>query len=149
MSLQFIMDTNTRPLESLSYRFSDEDMEVDAMSVTDGLDNHDSDDDIQVLSCFRESTPFPPQLAAGKAMTSELTQCLNDLSLPPEDLIDSFSTLTEPSQELLDWCVGGPPNNSYDRYRNDHPITQCTQLNLIRDSPWSPPPEEQRPTDDF
>ena len=73
------------------------------MSVRDGLDFHDSDDDIQVLACYPESTPFPPQLAAGRGMTSEPTQCLNDLSLPPEDLIDSVSTFTEPSQELLEW----------------------------------------------
>ena len=149
MSLQFTMDTNTRPLVSLSYHSSDEDMEVDAMSVTDEPDYHDSDDDIQVLACYPESTPLPPQLAAGRKMTSELTQCLNDLSLPPEDLIDSVSTFTGPSQELLDWCVGGPPNNFGDHYGNNHPIAQCSQLNPIRDSPWSPPPEEQGPTDDF
>ena len=143
------MDTNTRPLVSLSYHSSEEAMEVDAMSVTDGLDNYDSDEDIQVLACYRESTPFLPQLAAGRATTSELTQCLNDFSLPPEDLIDSASTFTKPSQELLDWCVGGLPINFYDRYGNDHPITQCSQLNPIQDSPWSPPPEEQRPTDEF
>ena len=82
-------------------------------------------------------------------MTTELTQCLNDLSLPHEDLIDSVSTLTEPSQQLLDWSVGGPPNNSYDRFGNDHPITHCSQLNPIRDSPWSLPPEKQGPIDDF
>ena len=143
------MDTNIRPLVSLSYHSSDEDMEVDAMSMTDGLDNYDSDDDIQVLACYRESTPFPSQLAAGRAMTSELTQCLNDLSLPPEDLIDSASTFTKPSQELLNWCVGGPKNNAYDGYGKDHPIAQCSHLNPIQDSPWSPPPEEQRPTDEF
>ena len=145
MSLQFPMDTNTRPLVSFFYNSSDEDMEVDAMSVTDELDNYDSDDDIQVLACY----PFPPQLVAGRAMTCELTHCLNDLSLPPEDLIDSASTFTEPSQELLDWCVGGLPGNSYNRYGNGHPITQCSQLNPIRDSPWSPSPEEQIPTDEF
>ena len=64
-------------------------------------------------------------------------------------MIDSVSTFTEPSQELLDWCVGGPPNEFYDHYGNNHPISQCSQLNPIRDSPWSPPPEEQGPTDDF
>ena len=41
MSFQFTMDTNTRPLVCLSYHSSDEDMEVDVMSVTDGLDYHD------------------------------------------------------------------------------------------------------------
>ena len=120
MSLQFTMDTNIRPLVNLSYHSSDEGLEVDTMPMTDGLNNYDSDDDNQVQVCYRESTPFPPQLAAGRAMTSELTQCPNDLSLPPEDLIDSASTFTEPSQELLDWCFGGPPNNAYDCYGNDH-----------------------------
>ena len=78
-------------------------------------------------------------------MTTELTQCLNDLSLPHDDLTDSISTFTEPSQELLDWCVGGPPINYHDCYIDDHPMAQCSQLNPIRDSPWSPPPEEQTP----
>ena len=98
MSLQFTRDHNIRPLVSLSYLSSDEDMEIDAVSVTNGLDNQDIDDDIQVLACYRESVPYPPQLVAGRTMTTELTQCLNDLSLSHEDLIDSNSTVTEPSQ---------------------------------------------------
>ena len=145
MSLQFSIDDLTRPLVSLSYQFSDEDMEIDSVSVADNTDNNDSDDDIQVLACHRENIPFPPQLVGGRAMTTELTQYLNDLSLPHEDLTDSISTFTEPSQELLDWCVGGPPINYHDCYIDDHPIAQCSQLNPIRDSPWLPPPEEQTP----
>ena len=79
------------------------------MSVPDHLESQDSDDDIQVLACYHENAPFPPQLAAGRAMTTELTNSLNDLNLPKEDFTDTISTFTEPSQELLDWCVGAPP----------------------------------------
>ena len=82
-------------------------------------------------------------------MATELTKCLNYLSLLHEDLTDSISTFTEPPQELLDWCVGGPPNNDHDCYTDDHPIAQCSQLNPIRDSPWSTPPEKQAPAANF
>ena len=124
-------------------------MEIDSVSVADITDNNDSDDDIQVLACYRENIPFPPQLAGGRAMTTELTQCLNDLSLPHKDLTDSISTFTEPPQELLDWCVGGPPINYHGCYADDHPTAQCSQLNPIRDSSWSPPPEGQAPATNF
>ena len=70
MSLQFPLDDLTRPLVSLSYQCADEDMEVDSFPVSDGPDNHDSDYDIQVFACYRENTSFPPQLAAGRAMTN-------------------------------------------------------------------------------
>ena len=82
-------------------------------------------------------------------MTTELTQCLNDLSLPNEDLVASVSIFPERSQDLLACCVGGPPGDSYDCCGNTHPITQCSQINPAGDSPWSPPLEKQRPTNDF
>ena len=59
MSLQFSFDDLARPLVSLSYQSSDEDMVKDSVSVADITDNNDSDDDIQVLACYRENTPFP------------------------------------------------------------------------------------------
>ena len=148
MSLQFSLEEHDRPLVSLSYQSSDEEMEVDSASVTDGPDGQDSDDDIQVLACYRENVPFPPQLIAGRALTTELAHCLNDVNIPDDDLIGSASTFTDPSQDLLDWCVGGPPRTSYGSNANDHPITYCGQLNPIRDSPWSPPPEDQGPSVD-
>ena len=82
MSLQFSLEEHHRPLVSLSCQSSDENMEVDTVSVIDALDDQDSDDDIQVFACYRETKPFPPQLVAGRAMTTELTHCLNDLNLP-------------------------------------------------------------------
>ena len=80
MSLQFSLEEHDRPLVSLSYQSSDEEMEVDSVSVADGPDGQNSDDDIQVLACYRENIPFPPQLIAGLAMTTELAHCLNDLN---------------------------------------------------------------------
>ena len=148
MSLQFSLEEHDRPLVSLSYQSSDEEMEVDSVSIADGPDGQDSDDDIQVLACYRENIPFPPQLTAGRAMTTELAHCLNDLNIPDDDLIGSVSTFTDPSQDLLDWCVGGPPRTSYGSNADDHPITYCGQLNPIRDSPWSPPLEDQGPSVD-
>ena len=123
-------------------------MEVDSVTVADGLESQDFDDDIQVLACYRENTPFSPQFVAGRAMTTELKHCLNDLNIPDEDLIESISTFTDPSQDLLDWCAGGPPRIHYDSSVNNHPIVQCGHLNPIRDSPWSPPLEDQRPSND-
>ena len=143
MSLQFSLEEHHRPLVSLSYQSSDEEMEVNSVSVADGLDNQDSDDDIQVLACYRENMPFPPQLVAGRAMATELTYCLSDLKIPDEDLIESVSTFLDLSQDLLDWCAGGPPRTPYDCDVNNHPIAHCGQLNPIRDSPWSPSPEDQ------
>ena len=69
MSLQFSLEEHDRPLVRFSYQSSDEEMEVDSASVTDGPDGQDSDDDIQVLACFRENVPFPPQLIAGRALS--------------------------------------------------------------------------------
>ena len=108
MSLQFSIEEYTRPLVSLSYQSFDEEMEIDSISVADVQDDQNSDDDIQVLACYYENQPYPPQLVAGRAMTTELTCCLNDLSLPKDDWEDTISTFTEPPQELLNWCVGGP-----------------------------------------
>ena len=78
-----------------------------------------------------------------------MRHCLNDLSLPNEDLFESISTFTEPVQDLLEWCVGGPPDDSYDCYGNIQPITQCSRLIPVRDSPFALPLEEQKPTNDF
>ena len=41
MSLQFSLEEHHRPLVSLSYQSSDEEMEVDSVSVADGLDSQD------------------------------------------------------------------------------------------------------------
>ena len=65
-------------------------MEVVSVSVADGLDSQDSGDEIQVLACYREKMPFPPQFVAGRAMTTELTHCLNDLNIPDGEIVHAF-----------------------------------------------------------
>ena len=110
MALQFNCELLPRSLVDLSYQSSDEDMDVDSInSADDILDAAGEDDDIQVLACYRYNTEFPPQLAAGRAMTTELTECLNDLYLPISEPTESVSTFTEPSNSLIDWFVGNPP----------------------------------------
>ena len=85
MSLHFGVEEHPRSLVSLSYASSEEDMEVDSVtSVQDQLDRESDDEDIQVLACYYENPSYLPQLAAGRAMTTGLTQCLNDLKLPSE-----------------------------------------------------------------
>ena len=60
-------------------------MEVDSKTSTEAVSAQISDDDeIEVLACYRIGPEFPPQLVAGRRMTTEITQCLNDLSLPED-----------------------------------------------------------------
>ena len=68
-----------------------------------------NDDDIQVLACYRVNPDFQPQLTAARAMTTVLTECLNDLNLPNSELIESASAFSEPSNSLVDWFIGKPP----------------------------------------
>ena len=52
---------------SSSYPSSEEDMEVDSVtSVQDELDKENEDDEIRVLACYYENTPFYPQITAGR-----------------------------------------------------------------------------------
>ena len=51
---------------------------------------------------------FPPQLAAGRAMTTNLTESLNDLSLSAETFLDTIDDFTEPSDELINWVTLQP-----------------------------------------
>ena len=41
-------------------------MEIDSVSVNDNLTNQESDDEIQIIACYRENTPFFPQLVDGR-----------------------------------------------------------------------------------
>ena len=124
-------------------------MDVDALiSTTDVLNIESDDDDIQVLACYRFNPEFLPQLAAEKAMTTELTACLNDLNLPISEPNEFASTFSEPSHSLVDWFIGNPPPSYYGQSASDHPIAQCSQFDPILESPLSPPLIDQRPTYD-
>ena len=82
MSLQFSIDDTTRPLVSLSYQSSDEDMEVDSIySIQDVTTRDSDDDDIQVIARHSENSGIPPQLAAGRALSTDL-KGMPELSQP-------------------------------------------------------------------
>ena len=149
MALQFNCELQPRSLVDLSYQSSDEDMDIDSVASTKDTQNGVSDDDeIQVLACYNYNDAFPPQLVAGRAMTTELTECLNDLNIPPSEPIDSVSTFSEPSNSLIDWFVGNPPPTYYGQSASDYPIAQCSRLEPVPESPLSPPLFDQRPTYD-
>ena len=81
MALQFNCDPYPMSLVDLSYQSSEEDMDVDSITSThDVLDSVSDDDNIQALACYRISREFAQQLVAGRAMTTEITECLNDLN---------------------------------------------------------------------
>ena len=149
MALQFNCELRPRSLVDLGYQSSDEDMDIDSITSIEDTQNVVSDDDeIQVLACYDYNNPFPPQLVAGRAMTTELTECLNDLNIPPSEPIDPVSTFSEPSDSLIDWFVGNPPPSHYGQSVSNYPIAQCSRLDPVPESPLSPPLIDQRPTYD-
>ena len=146
MALQFNCELQPRSLVDISYQSSDEDMDIDSMaSINDTQNGVSDDDEIQVLACYNYNDTFPPQLVAGRAMTTELTECLNDLIIPPSEPIDSVSAFSEPSNSLIDWFVGNPPPTYYGQSASDYPIAQCSRLEPGLESPLSPPLFDQRP----
>ena len=87
-------------------------MAIDSINSTEDVqDIASEEDDIQVLASYRYNDEFPPQLAAGRAMTTELSECLNDLNIPLSEPIDSVSTFSEPSNSLIDWFLCNPPSS--------------------------------------
>ena len=124
-------------------------MDVDSITPThDVLDSVSDDDDIQVSACYRFSPEFPQQLVAGRAMTREITECLNDLDLPSSELAESASTFSEPSISLVDWFIGNPPPSHYGQSISNHPIAHCSQIDPVLESPLSPLLIDQQPTYD-
>ena len=77
MDLQFHLDALSAPSESPSYYSSDEEMEVDVKSV-ETLGSASDDSVIEVFACYR-NVPIQPQgLVAGRAMTVDTSECVND-----------------------------------------------------------------------
>ena len=136
MALQFNCDPYPRSLVDLSHQSSAEDMNVDSITSTlDVLDSVSDDDDIQVLACYRISPELPQQLVARHAMTTEITECLNDLNLPSRELAESASTFSEPSNSLVDWCIVNPTPSHCGQSISDHPIAHCSKIDPVLESP--------------
>ena len=130
-------------------------MEVDSIYSVHDADQCDCDeDDIQVIACYSENQEFPPQLTAGRAMTSDLNDCLSYLSLLESVETVPESYFTEPSAELIEWFVGNPPSTYSGVQPQQHPIAQCSQIDPVPYSPMSPPlidqfPKYARPEDEY
>ena len=138
MPLQFQMEEPARPLVSLSYQSSDEDMEIDYIhSVQDETNCDSDDDDIQVIACSSEASEFRPQLVAGRAMTTELADSMSNLGLPETEQSVSESYFTELSEELTEWFVGNPPSTYSGQQPYTHPIAQCGRIDPVPYSPMS------------
>ena len=61
----------------------------------------------------------------------------------------SVSTISEPLEELADWIEGNRQPTFYGQLANDHPISSCSQLYPVSDSPILTPQVDQPPTYDF
>ena len=120
-------------------------MEIDTRDPREDLGVKSDNDEIQVLACYRETPDFPSQMVAERALTTELSQCLNDLSIPEDDFTDLASTFTEPSEELIDWFVGNPRPSLYEQGPAIHSIANCSKLDPVSYSPQSPPLADQLP----
>ena len=146
MSLQFDVEEFVRPLVSALYESSDEDMEIDTASTTVVNQSLDDDSDIEVIACYREMPIYPPQLAAGRAMTFEGPFNLNEQSNLPWGQSGSIGSTIDPSDSLIDWFVGSPPSQTYVGEDPRHRMANCSQLAPIPYSPLSPPLIDQGPS---
>ena len=146
MSLQLDVEEFVRPLVSALYESSDEDMEIDTASTTVVNQSFDDDSDIEVIACYREIPIYPPQLAAGRAMTFEATHYGDDQSYPQCEPSGSIGSTFDPSDSLVDWFVGSPPLQTYADTDPNHRMANCNQIDPITYSPISPPLVDQYPT---
>ena len=100
MSLQFDVEDFIRPLVSALYESSDEDMDIDTASTTVVNQSLDNDSDIEVIACYRETPIYPPQIAAGRAMTFEITDCGDDQPYPQCGPSGSIGSTFDPIEKL-------------------------------------------------
>ena len=78
-------------------------------------------------------------------MTTDLTQGLNDSSLPSETFLDTVDTFTGPSNELIDWVVGHLPPTYCNQAIGNQSIAGCRQRNPVIESSASSPLIDQMP----
>ena len=89
---------------------------------------------------------YPPQLAAGWAMTFEGPFNLDEQSNLPWGQSGSIGSTIDPSDSLIDWFVGSPPSQTYVGEDPRHRMANCSQLEPIPYSPLSPPLIDQGPS---
>ena len=147
MSLQFNVEEFIRSLVSDTYNSSDEDMEIDVVSVHDDLTQDDgADSDIEIIACYRDAPVYPPQLVAGRAMTTDFDTYEHNPTQSQYGQSGPVASTTDPSDSLIEWLVGSPNQQTYNEENPRHQIAHCSELEPIPSSPMSPPLAEQGPS---
>ena len=85
---------------------------------------------------------FPPQLVGERAMTTDFDTYEYD---PTHSQYEQPGSVA-PTDSLIEWFVGNPPQPTYKEEDPRHQIAQCSELEPVRYSPLSPPLEEQGPS---
>ena len=80
-------------------------------------------------------------------MTTEFSECENQLTQSQYGQSGSVASTTKPSDSLIEWFVGNPPQHTNHEEYPSHIIAQCSRLEPIPFSPMSPPLAEQGPSD--
>ena len=80
-------------------------------------------------------------------MTTEFSECENQLTQSQYGQSGSVASTTKPSDSLIEWFVGNPPQHTNHEEYPSHNIAQCSRLEPIPFSPMSPPLAEQGPSD--
>ena len=106
-------------------------MEVDSASVTAIDQGQDSDSDIEVIACYRETPVYPPQLVGGRAMTFDQDACVDDETQRLYGQSGSIDSTFDPSDSLVKWFVGSPTTRTYTANDPNHRMANCNQLEPI------------------
>ena len=145
MEMQFAFDEMTTSLVSPAYVSSEEEeMDVDLLSVSvEGTGRHSDDSDIEVIACYRHVPVTQPNMIAPRKMTTDLSGCADDgfPDFPWEDDLENL--WPEEFQSTKVELATGP--NALGQ-ENNCPISQCSNLVPLVDTPLSPPPSEQGPS---
>ena len=76
-------------------------------------------------------------------MTLDLSSCVDSES-QDDSLCNQFSYFdSEPGDELIDLVLGLHPPTGGPEDVGSHPISACSQLEPLQESPQSPPPHER------
>ena len=140
MEKQFALDEMTTSLVNPVYASSEdeEEMEVDLLSVS-GSGRHSDDSDIEVIACYRHVPVTQSNTIAPRKMTTDLFGCVDDgfPDFPWEDLEDLWPEKFQSAKVELGMGPGalGQENNC--------PISQCSNLIPLVETPLSPPLSEQ------
>ena len=142
--MQFAFDEMTTSLVSPVYFSSEEEeMDVDLLSVSGEATGHHSDDsDIEVIACYRHVPVTQPNMIAPRKMTTDLSGCADDgfPDFPWEDFEDLWPEEFQSTEVEL----GTGPNAL--GQANNCPISLCSNLVPLVDTPLSPPLSEQGPS---